>query len=388
MNRLKDAVGSCSFWIPTFSSNTLTNSSSGRPPQTHIVPHRAIVLTLAYLGQRIPDSCCRQLASFTLGTDHQRCSLVTASRDTIVFIENTVGSLHVERKIGTSTNGEVTGLVTTVDAVVICSGLGIASYNLNTSQLSTSYTERGHAYTVLCIAVSPNGQYIATGGSDATIVIWTVDDGPLRYLAGHHDWVRFVKFCVCGVGQLALISASDDGTVMLWDPLVGSNVASLDLGSGQGIHVLETAQGSNFAAVASESPIIYLYRTSLSQPYFAPAGEIKNTHCGTLSALCIDDHCQYIASSGEDETICLSCIRTLTPLFRCSDLVTKRRCVSFMTTVSSLCFVAAPPLSSVVVVGACASDGVVLIWVVDPRDGRCFVSKVQSNVGGLVSVDS
>ena len=67
----------------------------------------------------------------------------------------------------------------------------------------------------LCLALSPNGRLLATGGRDGTVQIGSADklDGEPLEGAAHTDYVRGLAFSPDG---RLLASASDDGTVKLW----------------------------------------------------------------------------------------------------------------------------------------------------------------------------
>ena len=88
-------------------------------------------------------------------------------------------------------------------------------------------TLKGHANSVLCVAVLPNGD-VVSGSWDRTLKIWsrsTLGDGNdggnggeqwtcTHTLEGHTNWVR----CVAVLSNGDVVSGSDDNTLKIWVP--------------------------------------------------------------------------------------------------------------------------------------------------------------------------
>ena len=70
---------------------------------------------------------------------------------------------------------------------------------------------------VSCVAFSPDGSTLASGGSGTTIGLWDVAQE--RGFEGHTGWVTDVAFSPDGA---TLVSGSDDAAIRLWNPTTGA----------------------------------------------------------------------------------------------------------------------------------------------------------------------
>jgi WD40 repeat protein/serine/threonine protein kinase len=90
----------------------------------------------------------------------------------------------------------------------------------------------GHSGHVACLALSPDGERLATGSSDKTVRIWEIATGKeLRRMEGHTATVMGVAFSPDGN---SLASGGEDRSVKVWDLKTGTIRLQLEHGE----HVL------------------------------------------------------------------------------------------------------------------------------------------------------
>jgi len=120
----------------------------------------------------------------------------------------------------------VSALAMSADGQFLASGSldkTVKLWNLETGE--TRYTLKDHQQGVLCLTLSPNGQWLASGGFDQTIKVWNLETGELCHtLKGHSGSVRSL---VIMPDNQTLISGSFDQTIKLWQLEQGKFVQDL-----------------------------------------------------------------------------------------------------------------------------------------------------------------
>lgn len=85
-----------------------------------------------------------------------------------------------------------------------------------------SETYKPHTSSVQCVAFSPDGRSLVTGGNDKTLKIFSVSGGlSLRFersLSGHANWVRAAAW---SPDSSSLFSGAEDSTARVWDAATG-----------------------------------------------------------------------------------------------------------------------------------------------------------------------
>jgi WD40 repeat protein len=74
-------------------------------------------------------------------------------------------------------------------------------------------TLTGHQASIYAVAISPDGQTIASGGDDRSIKLWSIDGSLRRSVIAHKERIWKLAFSPSGE---TLASASEEGTVKLW----------------------------------------------------------------------------------------------------------------------------------------------------------------------------
>ncbi|KAI5301089.1 pre-rRNA processing protein [Ascosphaera pollenicola] len=94
-------------------------------------------------------------------------------------------------------------------------------------QLTEGGEKHGHTGSILSVAVSPSGQFVATGGSDKRIIIWDAESlVPLKTFSQHRDAVSSLAFTRSIPSMSSgeqLFSASFDRTIKTWSLSPGAH---------------------------------------------------------------------------------------------------------------------------------------------------------------------
>ena len=87
-------------------------------------------------------------------------------------------------------------------------------------------TLEGHNDSVTSVALSADGQRLASGSGDKTVKVWDTATGAcVQTLEGHDSLVASVAFSADGQ---RLASGSGDKTVKIWDAATGTCVQTLE----------------------------------------------------------------------------------------------------------------------------------------------------------------
>jgi ribosomal RNA-processing protein 9 len=118
------------------------------------------------------------------------------------------------------------------------------SYARGMRKVSESTEEQGHTGSILSVAVSPSGKFVATGGADNKLVIWDAETlTPTRTFLQHRDSICSLAFArhisTMSSGE-QLFSGSYDRTIKTWS-ISGAGHAYVETLFGHQDHVTGVA---------------------------------------------------------------------------------------------------------------------------------------------------
>ncbi|MCL1471867.1 trypsin-like peptidase domain-containing protein [Argonema antarcticum] len=177
---------------------------------------------------------------------------------------------------------------------------------INLSYLGDNFSPEkvlsGHTKSVQSVAISPDGQTLASGSSDNTIKIWNTTTGKeLRTLSGHSKPIW--KLAIGPDGQ-TLASSSNDATIKIWNLSTGQLLQSINNGESTSNSTVSSVAFSpdsqTFASggYAPQRNIIKIWNKSTGKELRTLTG-----HLDFVNSVAFSADGKILASGSSDKTI-------------------------------------------------------------------------------------
>ena len=166
-------------------------------------------------------------------------------------------------------------------------------------------TLAGHTGEVRSVAFSNDGQTLASGSADNTVIMWDLFGGtPLYTLRAHINAVNSLAYYP--ITDNAIVSASDDGSILLWDPRQGDIQQILAGHTGAVNSVVFSRDGNYLASASNDNTIIVWDFQNNSIGVAWKKSRTITDHTGLVYSLAFSPDARTLVSGGlNDNTIML-----------------------------------------------------------------------------------
>jgi len=208
------------------------------------------------------------------------------------------------RKLG-GIAGKVNALVFSPDGALLFAAAGDAgisgvAYQWRVSDGSLVRKFEGHSDALYALALSPDGQTLATGSYDQKIKLWSVADGAeVRVLKGHIGGVSGLSFRPDGK---VLASASADRTIKLWEVATGKRLDTFSQPLKEQTAVAFSPDGKTVAAGGVDNRLRLWSVSEQALEGSNPLIFTRFAHEGAVLNLAFSADGQMIASTAADKT--------------------------------------------------------------------------------------
>jgi WD40 repeat protein len=155
-------------------------------------------------------------------------------------------------------------------------------------------TFEGHTAEVHGVAVTPDGRRVVSASEDGTLKVWDLAGGELVTLAGHTAEVRGIA--VTADGRRA-VSASDDGTMKVWDLASGAELHSLK-GHSAAVRGVAVTPDARYAISASDDETVRVWDLTSGRSLHTLEG-----HSAGVRGVAVTPDGRRAVSASDDETV-------------------------------------------------------------------------------------
>merc|ERR1712232_658683 len=226
----------------------------------------------------------------------------------------------------------------------------------------------GHTDSVIQVAFSHDGKYIATGGYDGLVKIWTGDTATLVHsLEGPSKEVEWVTWHPKGH---AILAGSNDTMAWMWWAPTGK-LMQIFAGHAQSVTAGCWGLGGKVICTGSEDRSVIVWNPRQG----TPQQHLKQLHEGAILTMCSHPEAPLIVTGSEDASARVIQIETGAVVAHLTGHVDSVESVSFSNS--------AP--ESPLLLATASMDGKVIVWDGKTFELRCTV-KDHFEKGGVVKV--
>jgi WD40 repeat protein len=161
--------------------------------------------------------------------------------------------------------------------------------------LNLSHTLEAHTGRVNAVALTPDERRAVSASDDGTLKVWDVASGdPVRTLEGHTLGVNAVALTPDG---RRAVSASDDGTLKVWDVASGALLRTLK-GHTLGVNAVALTPDGRRAVSASDDDTLKVWDMASGALLCTLEG-----HTGEVNAVALTPDGRRAVSASDDETL-------------------------------------------------------------------------------------
>ncbi|KAJ1916773.1 WD repeat-containing protein 33 [Mycoemilia scoparia] len=226
---------------------------------------------------------------------------------------------------------------------------------------------QAHDRAIRAMEWSHNGKWLISSDQDGVIKYWLPNLSNVKAFQGHQGVVRDLSFCPT---DIKFASASDDGTLKIWDFNEGKDECSL-VGHGWDVRCVDWHPQKGLLASGSKDNTVKLW-----DPRTAQCLKTLHGHHNTVQHLQWNRNGNWIISGGRDQSIRVYDIRKLAPMH------------AFRTVHSEVSSLAWHPVYENMFASGCskdttkdreASDAAIQFWIIGEKEDVATISGAHSS---------
>jgi len=224
----------------------------------------------------------------------------------------------------------------------------------------------GHTDSVVQVAFSHDGKYVATAGYDCTCKIWAADTGSLVHsLEGPSKEIEWILWHPKGH---AILAGSNDTMAWMWWAPTGK-LMQIFAGHAQSVSAGCWCLGGKLICTGSDDKSVIVWNPRAG----TPQQNIKQVHESAIVSMCSHPDAPIVVAGSNDSVVKVLQIETGKVLAVLPGHTDSVECIAFNT----------PAPGSISLLATASMDGKVLVWEGRSFDLRCTL-KEHIDKGGIV----